>query len=325
MTVTFPGFVDLQVNGFGGVDFNTPGRSPEQICKAMDAMRATGVTLCLPTLITSSLENFASCAKAILAANDHAFAGFHMEGPYISPVDGTRGAHPRAHVIPASIDDFKRRQDVAEGRITLVTLAPEVEGAIKLIEHLVEHNVRVALGHTAATHEHIKDAISAGATFSTHLGNGCAQTLHRHNNVIWEQLAADELIAGIIVDGHHLPPAVVKSILRVKGLARTVLVTDAISAAAAPPARYFIGELEVEVDANGRVSQPGAQNLAGSSLTVNAAVANTVRFSGFALEEILPLATSQPARYMGIKPAGLVTADWDPVKYQLAIRDVKIK
>ncbi|MDD4873039.1 MAG: amidohydrolase family protein [Kiritimatiellae bacterium] len=319
MKVTFPGLIDLQVNGFAGVDFNNPHCQPDQIKKAMDAMRATGVTNCLPTLITSSLECFAACAKTVLACHDPAVSGIHMEGPYISPVDGTRGAHPAAHVIPASIEDFKSRQDAAEGNITLVTLAPEVGGAIKLIEYLVAQKVRVALGHTAAAREHIRDAISAGATFSTHLGNGCAQTLHRHNNVIWEQLAADELSAGIIVDGHHLPPAVVKSIIRAKGLARTVLVTDAISAAAAPPARYFIGELEVEVDANGRVSQPGAQNLAGSSLTMNAAVANTVRFSELSFDDILPLATTQPARYMGIEPSGQVTADWDPVNYRLNI------
>jgi len=325
MKVSFPGFVDLQVNGFAGVDFNTPGRSPEQIIKAMDAMRATGVTRCLPTLITSSLDTFSACAQAILAARDPAFAGFHMEGPYISPEDGARGAHPAAHVVPASIEDFKRRQDAADGLIRLVTIAPEIAGAIKLIEYLVSQNTRVAIGHSMAKHDDIQNAIKAGATMSTHLGNGCPQTLHRHNNVIWEQLAADELIAGIIVDGHHLPPAVVKSMLRVKGMARTILVTDAISAAAAPPARYFIGDLEVEVDTNGRVSQPGASNLAGSSLTVNAAVANTVRFCGLTLKEVLPLASTQPAHYIGIKPAGHVTADWDPDKYQLTIRGIEMK
>lgn len=325
MKVTFPGFVDLQVNGFAGIDFNTPGRSTEQISKAMNAMRATGVTRCLPTLITSSFEDFASCAKAILSSSDPAIAGFHMEGPYISPEDGARGAHPLAHVISPSIEDFKRRQDTAGGKIVLVTIAPETPGAIRLIEYLVSQKIRVAIGHSMAKHDDIQNAIKAGATMSTHLGNGCPQMVHRHNNMIWEQLAADELHAGLIVDGHHLSPAVVKSMVRAKGLSRSILVTDAISAAAAPPGRYMLSGFEVEADANGRVSQAGASNLAGSSLTINAAVANTARFCGLTLEEVLPLASIQPANYIGIEPAGVVNADWDQGKYQLVIRDVKMK
>src|SRR5215470_11284714 len=169
-----PGFFDLQVNGFAGVDFNRPAGA-EQLKHAIEALRATGVTRFLPTLITSSLERFASCARALVGLADPAIAGLHMEGPYISPQDGPRGAHLREYVIGASIEDFKRRQDVAMGRIVLVTLAPEIAGALPLMEHLVASGVRVALGHTAASPEQIRDAVRAGATLSTHLGNGCAQ------------------------------------------------------------------------------------------------------------------------------------------------------
>src|SRR5262245_47499661 len=130
MTVTCPGFVDLQVNGFAGVDFNTPGQAPAAIQRAVDAVRATGVTRFLPTLITSPLERFSACARHVLACHDAAIAGLHMEGPYISPEDGPRGAHPAADVRPASLDDFKRRQEAASGRIRVVTLAPEVAGAV---------------------------------------------------------------------------------------------------------------------------------------------------------------------------------------------------
>ena len=174
MKTESPGFFDLQVNGFAGVDFNTPGCTGEQLQHATDALRETGVTRYLPTLITSSFERFASCAKALLEFGHEAIAGLHMEGPYISAGDGPRGAHPREHVACASVDDFKRRQDAARGRIALVTLAPEVEGALRMIEYLVESNIRVAIGHTAASAEEIRDAIEAGATLSTHLGNGCA-------------------------------------------------------------------------------------------------------------------------------------------------------
>src|SRR5262249_51237254 len=151
-------------------------------------MRKTGVTRCLPTIITSSLDVFQRCARTIARHHDEAIAGIHMEGPYISPADGFRGAHPRDEVRDASIEDFERRQDAAEGRLKMVTLAPEVPGAMALIEHLVARGVRVALGHTNAASEEIGAAVSAGATLSTHLGNGCAMTLPRHPNIIWDQL-----------------------------------------------------------------------------------------------------------------------------------------
>src|SRR6185295_19813720 len=153
MRIDLPGLFDLQVNGFGGIDFNAPHLTTDRVIEAVERMRATGVTRCLPTLITSSLDEFARNARVIAAgarAGDPAIAGIHMEGPYISPDDGARGAHPREHVRPASIDDFNRRQDAADGRIALVTLAPEVPGAVTLIEHLVASGVRVAIGHTAA-------------------------------------------------------------------------------------------------------------------------------------------------------------------------------
>jgi N-acetylglucosamine-6-phosphate deacetylase len=180
-----------------------------------------------------------------------------------------------------------------------------------LIEHLVKSDIRVAIGHSAALPEQIRDAVIAGATLSTHLGNGCAQVLPRHPNSVWEQLAADELFASFIVDGHHLPPATVKSMLRAKQPSRTILVTDATAAAGCRPGFYMIGEARVELDALGRVSAPGAANLAGSALSMHDAVANTVRFTGLSLSEVLPMASTLPARYLGVEPVGRVTAEWD--------------
>ena len=228
-------------------------------------MRETGVTRCLPTLITSSFDRFAASARVLTRMTRDAIAGIHMEGPYISPEDGARGAHPRECVTRASIDDFNRRQDAAGGRIVLVTLAPEVFGAIPLIEHLVGAGVRVAIGHSAASPPQIAAAVAAGATLATHLGNGCAAMLPRHPNVIWELLAADAVVASFIVDGHHLPPATVKALVRAKGLERSVLVTDAVAAAGCAPGPYQIGGVECELDADGRVSLPGTPYLAGSA------------------------------------------------------------
>ncbi|MFN7949786.1 MAG: amidohydrolase family protein [Blastocatellia bacterium] len=311
MPLEFPGFFDLQVNGFAGVDFNDPQTAAEQVQRAIAAMRRTGVTRLLPTLITSSFDGFARCARMLAKMSDAAVAGIHMEGPYISPVDGPRGAHPRQHVMIASVDDFRRRQEAADGRILIVTLAPEVDGALELTEYLAASGVRVAIGHTAAQPEQIRDAISAGATLSTHLGNGCANLLPRHPNFIWEQLAADELCASFIVDGHHLPPATVKTMLRAKTLSRSMLVTDAIAAAGCAPGTYVLGETTVELSADGRVAEPGKAWLAGSALTMNRAVENTVKFTGLAISEVLPLASTQPAEFVGCKTSGRVVAEWN--------------
>jgi N-acetylglucosamine-6-phosphate deacetylase len=322
MRIQFPGFVDIQVNGFAGVDFNSRETTVDGVAKATAGLRATGVTRVLPTLITGPLDRFAACARTINSVREHAIAGIHMEGPYISPSDGPRGAHPRAHVIPASRDDFKRRQDAADGRIALVTLAPEVPGAIDLIEYLAQIDVRVAIGHSEAPPEIVRTAIRAGATMSTHLGNGCAAILPRHPNLIWEQLAADELLASLIVDGHHLPAATVKASIRAKSPERIILTTDAMAAAGCPAGVYRIGDVDVDVGPDRRVSLRGTPYLAGSALTMPEAVANTVRFTGLSLDEVLPMASTLPADYMGTPLDGVVSAEWDPEQFRLEIRQV---
>ncbi len=322
MRIDLPGFFDLQVNGFGGIDFNAPGLTIDRVSEALERMRATGVTRCLPTLITSSFEQFAGSARVLSRAFSLAIAGIHMEGPYLSPEDGPRGAHPREHVRRASVDDFKRRQDAAGGRIVLVTLAPEVPGAGPLIEHLLASGVRVAIGHTAATPQQIAHAVAVGATLATHLGNGCAHMLPRHPNIIWELLAADTLVASLIVDGHHLPPATVKAMVRAKGAERTILVTDAVAAAGCAPGPYTIGSVRCELGEDGRVVLPGTPHLAGSALTLDHAIANTVRFTGLSIDTVVRMASTIPANYMGAATVGTVTADWDQEACALQIRRV---
>lgn len=321
MRLSLPGFFDLQVNGFGGVDFNGTDLTAGRVEDALGRLRATGVTRCLPTLITSSFDAFAARARVISRLSNLAIAGLHMEGPYLSPDDGPRGAHARAHVIAASLEDFRRRQDAAGGRIRLVTLAPEVPGARALIEHLVAAGVRVAIGHTAAGPADISAAIAAGATFATHLGNGCSLMLPRHPNPIWELLADDRVLASVIVDGHHLPASTVKAMVRAKGPDRTVLVTDAIAAAGAP-GRHTLGDVVVETDESGRVSLPGTGYLAGSSLTMDRAIGLTVRFTGLPIEQVVPMASTIPATFIGDSTAGHVTADWNPETTTLTIADV---
>jgi N-acetylglucosamine-6-phosphate deacetylase len=322
MNVELPGLFDLQVNGFAGVDFNRPDLTADRVGHALDRMRATGVTRCLPTLITGSFDQFAASARVLAAVRDPAIAGIHMEGPYISPADGARGAHPPEHIVPASIDSFERRQAACDGRIRLVTLAPEVPGAIGLIEHLVRSGIRVAIGHTSGTPGAIADAIAAGATLATHLGNGCPQMLPRHPNPIWELLAADGVLMSVIVDGHHLPGSTVKAMVRAKGVARTILVTDAIAAAGCAAGRYAIGGVVCDLGEDGRVSLPGTPYLAGSALTMDRAIGHTVRFAGVPLEEAVAMASTIPARWLGDTTAGTVTADWDQERSELTIAGV---
>jgi N-acetylglucosamine-6-phosphate deacetylase len=308
------GLMDLQVNGFKGVDFNDPATPGERVLEAIAAMRSVGVTRLLPTLISASIDDFTRCARTIVGTRSPAVAGIHMEGPYISPEDGARGAHRREDVSPASIDDFKRRHDATDGTVRIVTVAPEVPGVLPLIEYLRSQGIVVSIGHTAASPEQIRAGIRAGATLSTHLGNGCAQMLPRHPNVIWEQLAADELVADFIVDGHHLPPSTVKVMVRAKTPKRSVLVTDATAAAGQPPGDYKLGALLVHVDDTGRVAVPGQPNLAGSALSLDRAVGNVARFAGISVEEALAMASTQAAAVVGMTPAGTIDVEWDPAR-----------
>lgn len=323
MRVELPGLFDLQVNGFAGVDFNGPGLTVERVELALEQLRATGVTRCLPTLITSSITDFARNARVFSAVRHPAIAGIHMEGPYLSTEEGARGAHPPEHLLPAYRDDFDLRQGAAGGLIRLVTLAPEVPGALSLIEHLTASGVRVAIGHTTASPATIADAIAAGATLATHVGNGCAQVLPRHPNVIWEVLAADALFASLIVDGHHLPPSTVKAMVRAKGAERTILVTDAVAAAGCAPGTYTIGGTRSVLGEDGRVSLPGTPYLAGSSLRLNDAIANTVRFTGLPLAQAAAMASTIPAAYLGTSTLGRLSAEWDADACTLRILEVR--
>src|SRR5687768_6706942 len=227
----------------------------------------------------------------------HASANFHNEGPYISSEDAPRGAHPREHARPPDWDEFRRFQDAAQGQIGYVTLAPELPGAPEFIAKAAAEKIVVALGHHAGNTDQIRAAVDAGARHCTHLGNGAHAQLPRHPNYLWDQLAEDRLSAGIIADGHHLPPAVVKTFVRAKGLERTILVSDAIAAAGLPPGRYEGNKGQaLEITETGRIQLADTPFLAGSGLRLHQGVGNAVRFAGITLAEGVCLATENPAR-----------------------------
>lgn len=296
-----PGWIDLQVNGFAGVDYNSPFASREQIAASIREMFKTGVTRFFPTVITGSpdnmlgaLHNLASAKEVI--AEGPAMEAFHVEGPFISPQDGPRGAHPAAWVRPPDLDEFQRFQEAARGNIRLITLSPEWDRAPQFIESVVAQGVVVSIGHTAATGEQIASAVSAGATLCTHLGNGAHPVLPRHPNYIWEQLADDRLAASFIVDGIHLPNSFLKAALRAKGLDRSILVTDAVMPTGCVPGAYKLGDVDVELHDDGSVRMLGGKRLAGSALRMDQAICNVVELTGVSLRDAITMATRNPAR-----------------------------
>jgi len=296
-----PGFIDIQVNGFDGVDYNAPAVSPEDIARSLAAQFSGGMTRCFPTVITGAPDDMANSLHNLSRAKDSlksgaAIEGFHVEGPYISPDDGPRGAHPRRWVRPPDLDEFRRWQDATDGRIRLITLAPEWPGATKYIESIVAEGVVASVGHTNADEAQIADAVSAGATLSTHLGNGAHQTLRRHPNYIWYQLAEDRLMADFIVDGIHLSTSFLKVALRAKGVARSVLVTDAAGPAGAQPGRYRLGEQDVDLTADGRVVLAGQDKLAGSALRIDHGIENLMKLANLTLAEAAQMASTNAAR-----------------------------
>lgn len=304
-------FFDLQVNGFAGVDFNRAGITGEELRRATEAMWKHGVTRFFPAVITAPVEGMARTLAEIRRACEEdpvlarAIPGIHLEGPFLCPEDGPRGAHPRSHIRDPHWDTFRRLQEAAGGRIRLVTLAPERPGALDLIRGLRAEGVAVAIGHTDATESDIDAAVLAGAQLSTHLGNGAHAMLPRHRNYIQKQLATDGLLASIIVDGHHLTEYFVRNVVRCKGPERVILITDAMAAAAAPPGIYRLGEVLAEARPDGAVRLPGTPYLAGSALTMDQAVANVQRFAGISLAQALAMATHQPRLLWPDLPGGL--------------------
>jgi N-acetylglucosamine-6-phosphate deacetylase len=296
-----PGFIDLQVNGFAGVDYCSGNSSLEEIGRSIREQFATGVTRIYPTVITGSEADMQAAFRNIVKAKRElpegdAFEAIHAEGPFISAETGPRGAHPVDQCRPPQIEEWKRMQGAAEGHIRLLTLSPEYEGTTKLIEHVVGEGVVVSIGHTKATTQQIADAVKAGATMSTHLGNGSHAVLPRHPNYIWDQLAEDKLSASFIADGIHVPANFLKVAIRAKGLERSVLVTDAVMPAGCEPGDYALGEIEVTLHPGDRVTLRGGNQLAGSALKMDVGVSYLMRMVGLSLREAVTMATTNAAR-----------------------------
>ena len=301
-----PGLIDLQVNGYKGVDFNTLPLQSDSVKEMTSALWMQGVTTYFPTVITNSDEFIKKALQSIvLACKEYedvaaSIGGIHLEGPFISNEDGPRGAHSMDFVRAPEWPLFEGWQEAAEGKIKLITLSPEWKGSARFIEQCVKQGVKVAIGHTSANAEQISEAVSAGATLSTHLGNACHHLLPRHENYIWEQLASDNLWASIIADGFHLPDSLLKVFLKVKP-GRVMLVSDATSFAGLAPGVYstHIGGV-VELSKEGKLFIQGhPKTLAGSAQSILWGVEQLVQKQLLPLKDAWDLASIKPKEFLG--------------------------
>ncbi len=315
-----PALWDLQINGRLGISFADPGLTVDHVVSIIRAQAARGVARCCPTLITGTLDDLHHGLQTIASAcrSDSFVAGrvigIHLEGPFLSTIDGYRGAHPRHAIRDPDIELFRELQDSAEGRIVLITLAPERPGALEFIEAVTNDGVTVAIGHSAADAETIGRAVGAGARLSTHLGNGIAVTLPRHPNPIWSQAAEDRLSVSLIADSHHLDDAVLKVIARAKGAERLILVSDDSPMAGLPPGQY--GPWSVEE--SGRVVVTGTPYLAGANAPLIEGVARLARITGWKIQDLMRTVTSNPAILLHQPPPKLTPgAPANVIRFQM--------
>jgi len=307
-----PGLFDNQVNGFAGISFTFGGGtlSGDDVKKATEELWKAGVTTYLPTLTTNShellLKNFSVLGKlkddpALLGS----IPGFHLEGPFISPVDGYRGAHPLMHVRKPDWKEFLTLNKAAGNGIIHVTIAPEVEGAMDFIDKCKAAGIVVALGHHNGNAQQVTEAIDRGARIATHLGNGCANMINRHINPLWPQLSDDRLMISIIGDGFHLNPEEIRVFYKVKGPEKTIITSDVTSFASLNPGKYITEEGEtIELTPEGMLRYPAQNVLYGSASPVKKGVVNVMKVTGCSLAEAIRMTSFNPAKLYGLDDRG---------------------
>lgn len=301
-----PGLVDLQINGYLGYDFNGADLGSDGVRGLTEELRMRGVLTYIPTLVTAPEEELIERLAAIARARtDPAVAAaipyVHIEGPFISDQEGPRGAHRAEFIRRPSVREVAEWQRAAGGLVGMITLSPHWEGSADVIRSLRADGIHVAIGHTHASPEQIHEAVDAGADLSTHLGNGTHATLPRHPNYLWAQLAEERLAVGLIADLHHLDADTLIAMIRSAGVDRVHLVSDSVAIGGMPAGQYRSIGFDVDLSADGRVTQIGTPYLAGAALNLNEGVAAVAQLPGLHLRDALQMATANPARFV---PAG---------------------
>lgn len=303
-----PGFVDLQVNGYKGIDFSSLDLTEKRFIFACKELIRQGTVAFLPTIITSSTHIYKQNLRLIARSMNHealkgSVLGIHVEGPFISGKDGARGAHNPEWVQKPNIKFLDELYDWSEEKIKLLTIAADVEGADTLCSHATKLGITVSLGHHMATETDLKRLVVSGARSLTHLGNGLPKLLPRHNNPLWAGIANDDLIAMIIADGHHIPPSILKTIIRAKGVPNVIVVSDASPIAGLPPGRYNTLGNDAVLEASGLLYNPHTGYLVGSSSSMIECMNFLLSLQILEIEELLDLGFYNPLRLIDVDPA----------------------
>jgi len=303
------GYFDLQVNGYGGVDFNRDELDAQSLHRACEKLRADGVSGILATIISEHMDVMAHRLSnlAALRAGDplaqDLIEGLHIEGPFLNPRPGCRGAHPEDALRPAGWDDMARLLEASQGLARLVTLAPERDANFEVTRRLAAEGVRVFAGHCDASLDQLKAACDAGLSGFTHLGNGCPMQMHRHDNIVQRALSlSDRLWLCFIADGAHIPFFALGNYLRAATLARCIVVTDAIAPAGLGPGRYTVSRWTLDIGADMVARAPDGSHLVGAAITMPQSAANLQARLGLPRQDIEQLTQANPRRALGLAP-----------------------
>lgn len=299
-------WVDLQINGYGGVDFNAPGLTVEQVISVTDRLECDGTRGYLPTIVTGNPKTTVETLRVIAAARKRSarcernILGVHLEGPFISSELGAVGTHPIEWVAKPSRELFDRFQDAGNGLVRLVTVAAEVPGMPEFVKWLSSQGVVVSLGHQmASTPDDVRPCIEAGAKAFTHLGNGIPNMIPRHDNIIFTALAEDRASVMFIPDGHHLPDAMLKVYTRAVPLKRLIAVSDAQYPAGMPPGEYDVCGAHARLEPNGLLWNPSRNCLVGATTPMAAMMKLLQDRIGLSMDECIAIGRDNPRALIG--------------------------
>lgn len=300
-------YFDIQVNGYGGIDFHKTGLTGAELHSCCERLQKDGVTGILATITTDSIPVMVGRLAQLVKLRQQdplaqrLIAGLHIEGPFINETVGYRGAHPEDAIHPANIPEMQQLLDAGGGLVRLVTLAPERDPGLATTRYLAGKGIVVSAGHTNASVDDLQAAVDAGLTMFTHLGNGCPMQMHRHDNIVQRALNfADKLTLCFIADGVHVPFVALKNYLKLAGCKRAIVTTDASSPAGLGPGTYTMGRWTVVVGEDMALWAPDRSHLVGSGIFMPKVEDNLRRHLGLSDAEIHKLICDNPRRAFGL-------------------------